>query len=71
MQFIDEQKEAIIILSGRVARELLRRGYTIIDVKPDKKNKIKSVFVFKFENNIDRVLADIVYSDNTFAEHSN
>jgi len=71
MQFIDEQKEAIIILSGRVARELLRRGYTIIDVKPDKKNKIKSVFVFKFENNIDRVLADIVYSDDTFAEHSN
>lgn len=64
----DEKKEAIIILSGRVARELLRRGYTIIDVKPDKKNKIKSVFVFKFENNIDRVLADIVYSDDTFAE---
>lgn len=71
MQFIDERKEAIIILSGRVARELLRRGYTIVDVKPDKKNKIKSVFVFKFENNIDRVLADIVYSDDTFAEHSN
>ena len=71
MRFTDEQKEAIIILSGRVARELLRRGYTIIDVKPDKKNKIKSVFVFKFENNIDRVLADIVYSDDTFAEHSN
>lgn len=68
MQFADEQKKAIIIFSGKVARELLRRGYTIIDVKPDKKNKIKSVFVFKFENNIDRVLADIVYSDNISAE---
>ena len=71
MRFTDEQKDAIIIFSGRVARELLRRGYTIVDVKPDKKNKIKSVFVFKFENNIDRVLADIIYSDDTFAEYSN
>lgn len=68
MQFADEQKKAIIIFSGKVARELLRRGYTIIDVKPDKKNKIKSVFVFKFENNIDRVLADIVYSDDISAK---
>lgn len=58
-----EKKDAIIIFSGKVARELLRKGFTIIDVKPDKKNRIKSVFVFKFENHIDSVLAEIAYKD--------
>ena len=59
----NDEKDAIIIFSGKVARELLRRGFTIVDVKPDKKNRIKSVFVFKYENHIDKVLADITYKD--------
>ena len=69
MVYSDEEKKAIVIFSGRVARELLRRGYTIIDVKPDRKNKIKPVFVFKREKNIEMVLAEITYKDtgNTFA----
>lgn len=54
-------KEAIIIFSGKVTRELLRRGYTIIDVKPDKEMPQKSVFVFRVENDIEKVLAEITY----------
>jgi predicted CoA-binding protein len=61
--YSNEEKNAIIIFSGKVARELLRRGYTIIDVKPDKKNKIKSVYVFRRENEIEKIVADIVYKD--------
>ncbi len=63
MIYSNEEKNAIIIFSGKVARELLRRGYTIIDVKPDKKNKIKSVYVFRRENEIEKIVADIVYKD--------
>ena len=60
----DENKDAIVIFSGRVARELLRRGYTIIDVKPDRTNKIRTVFVFRYEGNFDKDLSDIAYDKN-------
>lgn len=63
MIYTDEAKEGIIIFAGKVARELLRRGYTIIDVKPDKTNKIKSIFVFRRENNIEKVLHEIAYKE--------
>lgn len=63
MIYTDEEKEGIIIFAGKVARELLRRGYTIIDVKPDKTNKIKSIFVFRRENRIEKVLHEIAYKD--------
>jgi len=66
MNFTDQTKESIIIFSGGVARELLRRGYTIIDVKADKKNKIKTVFVFKRENNIEQVLYELTMQPDVF-----
>ena len=47
-------KDAIIIFTAKKARELLRKGYTIIDIKPDKTdpdNK-RSVFVFKYTEGI-------------------
>lgn len=64
MLYTDERKDAIVIFSGRVARELLRKGYTIIDVKADRTNKIKSVFVFKRENNIEDVLREFTKKDD-------
>lgn len=63
MVFENQSQDAIIIFTGKMARQLLRKGYTIIDVKPDKTNKIKSVFVFRCENNIERAIADIAYED--------
>jgi hypothetical protein len=41
------QKENIIIFSPALARKLIKMGFQIIDIKPDKINSIKSVFVFK------------------------
>ncbi len=64
MIYTDETKEAIVIFSGHAARKLLRMGYQIIDIKPDKSNRIKSVFVFRRENDIEKVLADITYEQN-------
>lgn len=61
----DKNKDAIIIFTGKVARYLLKLGYTIIDVKPDKKNNIKSVFVFKKENGIDKAIANYLYANET------
>lgn len=71
--YTDEEKQAILIFSGHVARKLLKMGYTIVDVKPDKTNRIKTVFVFKRENNIEKVLAEITKKENEgiFAEQKN
>lgn len=41
------QKESIIIFSPALARKLIKMGFQIVDIKPDKINPIKSVFVFK------------------------
>lgn len=43
-----------MIFTGQMARQLLRKGYTIVDIKPDKLDREgkRSVFVFKNEGNI-------------------
>jgi len=60
---INNCKQSVIVFDGETARKLLRLGYTIIDVKPDKRNKIKSVFVFRYENDIDRAIATVNKED--------
>lgn len=57
MIYTDEQKKGIIIYSGKVANELLRQGYRITRVMPDKKNKVRTIFVFAVENNIEEALS--------------
>ena len=40
-------KDAKLIFNAGACRALLKANCTIIDVKPDRENPIKSVFVFK------------------------
>lgn len=65
-------KDTMVIFAGRVARELLHRGFTIIDIKPDRTNNLKSVFVFKVENDIEKHVSELTYSDtkNTLLLHN-
>lgn len=48
------EKTAITIFTANVARKLLKDGYIITDIKPDKTDLDgkRSVFVFRNENNI-------------------
>lgn len=43
-------KEAITIFTAAKARELLKYGYKIIDIKPNKYDKSNKRSVFVFEN---------------------
>lgn len=52
-------RKSILVFDGCIARHLLRQGYQIIDVKPDKRNRIKSVFVFRYEKGIEDSIADL------------
>lgn len=52
MKYTEEHN--VIIYSGKIANELIKRGHRIVKVMPDRKNKIKTVFVFANERNIVR-----------------
>jgi hypothetical protein len=44
------KKEAKLIFNAGTSRSLLKAGCTMIDVKPDRENPVKSVFVFKADD---------------------
>lgn len=48
--------DTIIIFSARVARDLFRKKYELMDFKQDKFNPIKTVFFFKRTEELIRYL---------------
>lgn len=59
---IAENKDTKLIFSPNVARNLLRLGNTIVDIKPNKENKLRTVFVFRndehFRNSFDEAVKE-------------
>ena len=49
-----EKKNTIVILTAKTARKLLKDGFTLIDIKPDKNdpNGKRSVFIFRNDDNL-------------------
>lgn len=58
------EKKARCIYAAPVARELLRRGYVITDIKPNKENHDKTVFVFEETDDFNSVLEDVLVDYN-------
>lgn len=46
----NRKKEAKLIFNAGAARSLLKANCQMIDVKPDRENPVKSVFVFKADD---------------------
>ncbi len=46
----------IVIFSGRVARDLIQKDYKIVDIQPDRKVPLKSVFFFENTEDIRKYL---------------
>lgn len=46
------------IYAAPVARELIRRGFAVTDIKPNRKDHDKTVFVFKDTEDFNAVLKD-------------
>lgn len=57
----DSMKDSIVIFSVTKARHLLRAGFQIIDIKPDRKDKthMRSVFVFQYDERIQQYLKEM------------
>lgn len=59
----NETKESRLVFKAEIARQLLHMGDKIIDIKPDRTNKVRTIFVFendqKFQDDFNQVLNDI------------
>ena len=55
-------KENLMVFTADMARQLLRVGYTIVDIKPDKLDATgkRSVFVFKNEDGLQEAISKLV-----------
>lgn len=54
-----EEKKAKLVFNAGVARKLLKAGCHIIDVKADRDNKDKTVFVFERDDTFENAFAEI------------
>lgn len=54
------EKKGRCIYAAPVARELIRRGYIVTDIKPNKENRDKIVFVFGETDDFNAVLEEIL-----------
>lgn len=57
MEYTSDGK--IVIHNGDLTNELLRRGHHIVQVRSDKKNKIKTIFLFNGTEEIKEDLLNI------------
>jgi hypothetical protein len=57
-----EKKECLLVFTSQMARQLLRMGYTIKDIKPDKTDAEgkRSVFLFKNEKNLEQDIKKLI-----------
>ena len=61
-----------LVTDPRVARKLLKKGFVVIDIKPNKSNPDKSVFIFEntdsFKVALEEVMAEITAKDELTKE---
>ena len=52
---VTTDRSTIVIFTSKLARNLLKDGFTIVDIKPDKtdEDNKRSVFIFRNENHIE------------------
>lgn len=53
-------KNNIVVFTGRIARELLKKGFTIVDVKPNREQPLASVFIFKNEKGLEEEIKKLM-----------
>lgn len=59
----NETKDSRLVFKAQIARQLLKKGNTVIDIKADKANNARTVFVFrndeKFQEDFNEILNDL------------
>ncbi|WP_297419631.1 hypothetical protein [Clostridium sp.] len=54
-----QEEKVKLVFKPEIARKLIRMGYRIVDIKPNKQIKNMSVFIFAIEGNLKEDLATL------------
>lgn len=49
-----------LIFDAKIARKLLKKGFVVIDIKPNRENTDKSIFVFENTEEFKQTLSQII-----------
>lgn len=55
-----DMRKSRLIFDARIARKLLKTGFVVIDIKPNRENTDKSIFVFENTDEFKQALAQIM-----------
>ena len=56
----NENKKSKLIFDAKIARQLLKMGFFVIDIKPNRENTDKSIFVFENTDKFQQALSQIM-----------
>ena len=57
---VKDMRKSRLIFDAKIARKLLKMGYVVIDIKPNRENTEKSIFVFENTDEFKQALAQIM-----------
>ena len=62
MEYTNEKdtRKSRLIFDAKIARRLLKEGFVVIDIKPNRENIDKSIFVFENTEEFQQALARVV-----------
>ena len=52
----EKQMNSIVIFSAKVAKDLIRHDFKVVDIKPHEQEKIRTVFYFEYTEKLRQYL---------------
>ena len=74
MKIIEKDtRKSRLIFDAKIARKLLKMGFVVIDIKPNRENTEKSIFVFEnteeFKQSLTKIMDEIKVKKEVEFEH--
>ena len=57
---VKDTRKSRLIFDAKIARKLLKQGFVVIDIKPNRENTEKSIFVFENTEEFQQTLTEIM-----------
>ena len=57
---VKDTRKSRLIFDAKIARKLLKQGFVVIDIKPNRENTEKSIFVFENTEGFQQALSEIM-----------
>ena len=57
---VKDTRKSRLIFDAKIARKLLKQGFVVIDIKPNRENTEKSIFVFENTEEFQQALTQLM-----------